>query len=54
MEERIVEYEMDICVHGYHAYKEIGKAVVGERLISEREPENERHMLWQLKTMGKF
>ena len=41
MEERTMEYVMDSCVCGYHVYKEIWKAVVGEQLISEREPENQ-------------
>ena len=41
MEERTVEYAMDSCVRGYHVYKEIWEAVVGERLISERELENQ-------------
>ena len=41
MEERIMEYAMDSCVHGYHAYKDIWEAVVGERVISERESKNQ-------------
>ena len=40
-EEKTVEYAMVGCVRGYHVYNEIWEAVVGERLISERELENQ-------------
>ena len=42
MEKRTVEYEMASCVHGYHVYKEIWEAVIRERLVCERQPENQR------------
>ena len=43
MEDRTMYYVMDTCscVRGYHVYKEIWETVVGERLISEREPEDQ-------------
>ena len=42
MEERTVETAMDSCVRGHHVYKEIWEAAAGKRLISEKEPENQR------------
>ena len=37
-----MKYEMASCVRGYHVYKEIWEAVIGERLVCERQPENQR------------
>lgn len=37
-----MEYEMASCVRGYHVYKEIWEAVIRERLVCERQPENQR------------
>ena len=34
------EYEIACCVHGYHIYRHIWEAAVGETLICEREPTN--------------
>ena len=28
------------CIQGYHVYKEVWEAAVGEALVCEREPEN--------------
>ena len=28
------------CIHGYHVYKEVWAATVGEALVCEREPQN--------------
>ena len=32
--------ERACCVHGYHIYKEVWAAAVGEVLVCEREPKN--------------
>ena len=32
--------ERNSCVHGYHVYKDIWNAVIGEELVCEREPDN--------------
>ena len=34
------EYEIACCVCGYHVYREIWEAAVGETLVCEREPQN--------------
>ena len=34
--------ERNNCVHGYHIYKDIWDAVIGEELRCEREPDNRR------------
>ena len=38
-------FERNCCTRGYHIYKEVWEAVVGEALVCEREPENasDRH-----------
>ena len=33
-------YERNSCVHSYHIYKDIWDAVIGEKLLREREPDN--------------
>ena len=33
-------FERNCCIRGYHAYKEVWEAAVGEALVCEREPEN--------------
>ena len=33
-------YEMEFCVQGYHVYKDIWAAMIGEDLLFEREPFN--------------
>lgn len=38
MEER----DMPCCVRGYHVYKDIWEAVIGEELVCDREPNNPR------------
>ena len=35
------EYEVDSCVRGYHVYKSIWDATVGERLTCVRDPGNQ-------------
>ena len=32
--------ERNSCVRGYHVYKDIWDAVIGEELVCEREPDN--------------
>ena len=34
------EFRVDVCVRGYHIYKDIWYAVVGKVLVCEREPIN--------------
>ena len=34
------EFMVDVCVRGYHIYKDIWPAVIGEVLACEREPSN--------------
>ena len=34
------EFRVDVCVRGYHIYKDIWYAVVGEVLVCEKEPNN--------------
>ena len=36
------ELERDCCIHGYHVYKEIWRAAIGEELECDREPESSR------------
>ena len=36
------EYEVSCCVRGYHVYQSIWAAAVGEVLMCEREPTNEK------------
>ena len=38
-------FERNCCTRGYHIYKEVWEAAVGEGLVCEREPENasDRH-----------
>ena len=36
------EYEVSCCVRGYHVYHHIWAAAVGEELICEREPTNDK------------
>ena len=33
-------FERKCCIRGYHVYKEVWEAVVGEALVYKREPEN--------------
>ena len=33
-------FERNCCIRGYHVYKEVWEAAVGEALVCEREPEN--------------
>ena len=33
-------FERKCCIRGYHLYKEVWEAAVGESLVCEREPEN--------------
>ena len=35
-------FEVEAIVHGYHIYKEIGDASIGEELLCAREPTNPR------------
>ena len=37
---RMEEFERDCCICGYHVYKEIWPAAMGEELKCDREPEN--------------
>ena len=34
------EFRVDVCVRGYHIYKDIWYAVVGKVIIFDREPNN--------------
>ena len=34
------EFGIDCCIRGYHVYKEIWRAAIGEELECDREPEN--------------
>ena len=34
------EFEITCCIRGYHVYKEIWEAAVGEELVCVREPHN--------------
>ena len=34
------DYERECCIRGYHVYKEIWAAALGEQLVCEREPYN--------------
>ena len=34
--------ERNSCVHGYHIYKDIWDAIIGEELQCEREPDTNR------------
>ena len=34
------EFERACCIRGYHEYKEVWEAAVGEELVCEREPQN--------------
>ena len=34
------EFGRDCCIRGYHIYKEIWRAAIGEELECDREPEN--------------
>ena len=34
------EFERACCTHGFHVFKEIWEAAVGEELACEREPHN--------------
>ena len=36
----VAEYELKLCVRGYHVYKDICEAAVGEMLLYLREPWN--------------
>ena len=33
-------FEGNCCIQGYHVYKEVWEAAVGESLVCEREPKN--------------
>ena len=33
-------FKRNCCIRGYHIYKEVWEAAVGELLVCEREPEN--------------
>ena len=33
-------FEGNCCIRGYHVYKEVWEAAVGESLVCEREPKN--------------
>ena len=35
-----VEYEKTLCVRGYHAYKQIWNATMGEKLVCVIDPNN--------------
>ena len=35
-----VFFERKCCIRGYHVYKEVWEAVVGEALVCKGEPEN--------------
>ena len=37
---KLKEFRVDVCVGGYHIYKDIWYAVVGEVLVCEKEPNN--------------
>ena len=41
-------FKRNCCIRGYHLYKEVWKALLGESLVCEREPENafDRYTLW--------
>ena len=39
-EDKMDEYGRALCVRGYHVYREIWEAAVGQVLICEREPRN--------------
>ena len=39
-EEMACEKEMTCCVRGYHVYKDIWAAAIGEVLVCSREPAN--------------
>ena len=34
------EYEIELCAHGYHVYKDVWTAVVGELLVCKRDQNN--------------
>ena len=36
----VAEYEMKLCVRGYHVYQDIYEAAIGETLFCLREPRN--------------
>lgn len=38
--EKMEEYERDLCIRGFHVYRDIWEAAVGEVLDCEREPGN--------------
>ena len=38
--EKMEDYERDLCVRGFHVYRDIWEAAVGEVLDCEREPGN--------------
>ena len=33
-------FERKCCIRGYHVYKKVWEAAVGESLVSKRDPEN--------------
>lgn len=40
MVELLAEYSADFCIRGYHQYKEMWEAAIGEHLCCIREPTN--------------
>ena len=36
------EFQITYCVRGYHVYRDIWNASIGETLVCEREPTNEK------------
>ena len=40
MSGRMEEFGRDCCIHGYHVYKEMWRATIGEELECDRQPEN--------------
>ena len=48
---RMEEFEGACCIRGYHEYKEIWAAALGEELVCEREPHNvhDRLHMWFIK-----
>ena len=35
-------YKMESCIRGYHVYKELWDALIGEDILCEREPFNDK------------
>ena len=40
LDARLEEFRIDICVRGYHIYKDVWYAMIGKVLVCETDPNN--------------